>query len=180
MGLVYNIGIYEKGEYTSVSHLKAYKIWKGILQRCYSEKSLKKYPTYKGCEVCDEWKEFQNFAEWFSENYIQGYTIDKDILGDGKLYSSETCCFVPNRINNIFHKNKHLTNKFGQGVTLQGSRYRVQVNTLGTKRKHIGYYATIEEAGKAYKEAKIKATNEILDYYNLSNQITESIKEKIL
>src|SRR5690554_2242867 len=71
--MVYGIGIYEKGKYDTIKDLKAYRLWKSILQRCYSKKSIAKFPTYRGCKVCDEWIYFQNFAKWFYENYIEGY-----------------------------------------------------------------------------------------------------------
>jgi len=175
--MVYNIGIYEKGKYTSRKDIKAYKIWKGMIQRCYSEESLKRFPTYRGCRICDEWLHFQTFAEWFYKNYVEGWTLDKDILGNGKLYSTETCCFVPNRINNLL--TRHWENEFGQGVKMQGNRFRVQVNTLNVKRKHIGYYRKADEAKSAYSEAKRKAIEEIVNYYPLKDKNKESIIEKI-
>ncbi len=96
-------GIYKasvKGKKT-----QAYVIWCDILRRCYNEKRLKKYPTYKGCTVCDEWHNFQNFAEWFYENYPKDgnrYDLDKDIKFNGnKVYGPETCIFVSHEKNMV-------------------------------------------------------------------------------
>ena len=123
-----------------------------MLQRCYDIKLHNKYPTYKGCRVSDEWLSFGNFANWFDENYVEGWQIDKDILGDGKLYSPETCCFVPHKINNLLHDNKaKKRDSTPIGVKLQDSRYRVQI---GNSRKHIGYFSTPQQAETAYKKAK--------------------------
>lgn len=79
---------------------KAYETWHSMLRRCYSEKCLKKEPSYIGCSVCEEWRNFQNFAEWFYDNYKDGLHLDKDILVDGnKIYSHDTCLFVTQKQN---------------------------------------------------------------------------------
>ena len=54
------------------------------------------------CKVCDEWLTYSNFEKWFNKNYKEGQQLDKDILFEGnKLYSPETCCFVPSDINTM-------------------------------------------------------------------------------
>ena len=68
---------------------KAYQVWKSMLCRCYSEYSKTASPSYAGCEVAEEWKIFSNFKSWFDANYVEGWEIDKDILGSGKLYSQK-------------------------------------------------------------------------------------------
>ena len=74
-----------------------------MLIRCYNKKDLEKNPTYKNTTVCIEWCNFQNFAQWFEKNYIDDWALDKDILVKGnKVYSPETCCFVPREINEVF------------------------------------------------------------------------------
>ena len=79
---------------------KPYRLWRGVLQRCYSENNLEKHPTYRGCSVVEEWHNFQNFAEWFEENYIEGYHLDKDIKVKGnKVYGPSTCLFVTPKAN---------------------------------------------------------------------------------
>jgi len=73
----------------------AYIVWHDMIVRCYSQNKLLKSPTYKGCTVCDEWRNFQSFAKWFSVNYIKGYQIDKDMIVSGnKVYSPATCLFI--------------------------------------------------------------------------------------
>jgi predicted transport protein len=74
-----------------------YITWLNMMKRCYDkEYQKKKQPTYIGCIVCDEWHNFNTFNTWFNENYIDGFAIDKDIIiKNNKIYSPETCCFVP-------------------------------------------------------------------------------------
>ena len=80
----------------------AYETWRHMLERCHSPQMLKKNPTYIGCSVCSEWHDFQVFCEWFYDNYIEGYHLDKDIKVDNnKIYSPETCLFVKAGDNSI-------------------------------------------------------------------------------
>lgn len=83
---------------------KAYIHWRGMMQRCYKDSIHINQPTYKGCSVCDEWHNFQNFAKWF---YSQercgesGIQVDKDIVVDGnKVYSPDFCILVSSAENN--------------------------------------------------------------------------------
>jgi len=171
MKKVYGVGINQKGAYNSYRDEKAYKLWKSILQRCYSEKSLVKFPTYRGCRVCDEWVYFQNFASWFYGNYIEGFTIDKDILGDGKLYSPETCCFVPNHINNILNENKKRNKGLPIGVRIQDGKFRVMLTIKNRKKISVGYFDNKYEAAKAYINAKKDYVEKMAQEYELSDKI---------
>lgn len=173
--MIYNKGITDKGKfnpYVEGKKSKAYSTWQGMLQRCYDVKLHKRYPTYIGCSVCDEWLFFQNFAEWFEQNYKEGLQLDKDLRIHGnKIYSPDTCCFVSNKINNLFHVNQ-TKNKSGllTGVTLQDGRYRAQCN-IGTGRRHIGYFDTEKEAHKAYLQVKHNHIKSIIkngECYNFS------------
>ena len=72
-------------------HTKPYKTWVGMIERCYCTKRLLRFPTYSDCTVCDEWHNFQNFAIWFDDNYIEGYHLDKDVKIKGnRVYSPDT------------------------------------------------------------------------------------------
>ena len=70
--------------------------------RCGKEKA------YLDVKICDEWLEnsqmFIDFTlDWWRQGYFpEGFEIDKDILGNGKLYSPSTCCYVPSRLNLFF------------------------------------------------------------------------------
>ena len=46
-----------------------YLNWVAMLQRCYVDMNGK-YPAYYGiCTVCNEWLNYQNFAEWYESHY---------------------------------------------------------------------------------------------------------------
>lgn len=148
---VYGHGINDT-EY--VFETKDYKIWRNMLERCYCEKTQKRFPTYKGCTVCDKWKTFSNFKKWFHEHYIDGWELDKDILFKGnKEYSFDKCCFVPHEINSMFTKSEAKRGDYPIGVSKHGNGFRARVLTLN-KTVNIGTYKTAEEAFDAYKRVK--------------------------
>ena len=87
------------------------KTWEGIMARCYDPNSPS-YKTYgqKGVSVCNRWLEFSAFAEdavqlpgWGnkSSNPETRYVLDKDIRGNGFVYSPNTCSWVTDKANMI-------------------------------------------------------------------------------
>jgi hypothetical protein len=168
---VCGIGYYGEGVYSARdvagNKTRVYNIWIKMLQRCYSEKSFIKHPTYKDVTVCEEWHNFQNFAQWYENNYVEGFELDKDILVKGnKMYSPKTCCFILKEINNVFKGSKQ--GKFTRGVNAAGNKFRASYQS-----KHIGSYSTPEQAFQAYKTAKEKHIKEVAEKYK--NQITKEV-----
>ncbi len=95
------------------------ELW--VIGRCYKNNN-KAYPIYggRGVVVCDEWKNDRvAFMDWAVENGYQiGLQLDKDIKGDGFLYSPNTCCFVTSKENNN-HKRKNVCIEYkGERKTL--------------------------------------------------------------
>jgi hypothetical protein len=132
---------------------RAYVVWHDMIVRCYSKKKLSRSPTYKDCTVCDEWANFQNFADWFDSNYVHGMQLDKDKMSNGsKLYSPETCCFISSHENTSIARAKKykMINPSGDVVNIYNMREFCRVNNLnpsymisvckGNKRSYKGWY----------------------------------------
>lgn len=67
--------------------------------------------AYLDVEICEDWLEPNtgraNFIEWsigqWKQGYLhEGFELDKDIVGNSKIYSPDHCCFVPHEINAFF------------------------------------------------------------------------------
>ena len=61
---VYGKGYLGVGKYSPSSETRAYKLWKNMLERVYCLNVRYTRMSYKDVEVCEEWHNFQNFAEW--------------------------------------------------------------------------------------------------------------------
>lgn len=100
---VYGLGYIGDGEYgTCTNGVKehSYITWKNMFDRCYYSGYQDNNPTYRGCTVEEEWHNFQNFAKWYEDNYIEGFQLDKDIKVKGnKIYGPETCMFISKQEN---------------------------------------------------------------------------------
>lgn len=159
----------------------AYDTWRLMLDRCYNSNYHKTHPTYKSCSVCDEWLRFSNFKKWFEQNYVNGYQLDKDILVKGnRVYSPQTCCFIPQRINSLFTKQSKAIRKGIVGVT---ERYNGKFLAYYTKNKKnicIGTYDTQEEAFEAYKMHKENYIKEIAQEYFDNGMITEKVYQALM
>lgn len=173
--LMYGVGMYEKGEFAASAGGKTisneYSLWASMLCRCYSEKSLVKNPTYSGCTVSDNFKNFQYFAEWCQSQIgfnFDGYTLDKDILIKGnKIYSEDTCFFVPRKINNFILTTKASRGDLPLGVCFhkQGNKFMAQCSDFNGLNKYLGLFATPEEAFQAYKAYKESLAKEFAKAY---------------
>ncbi len=87
--------------------------WSEMLKRCNpNSKNNHRFPRYNGCS--NGFRDFQDFVDWSKSEY--GYDLvettgkketlwhlEKDIIKtDNKVYSPETCLFVPQEVNALF------------------------------------------------------------------------------
>ena len=156
---------------------KEYRTWHNLIVRLTDKKQLNKYPKYKDCYICDEWLIFDNFVNWYKDNYyeIEGEAmcLDKDILVKGnKLYSPETCIFVPNSINVLFTKSDIVRGNLPIGVYYEkdSNKFKSQLSYQEyrggkKKRKNLGRFNTPEEAFLKYKEEKERYIKTVADRY---------------
>lgn len=148
---------------------ESYLKWHDMLCRCYNEKFHLRQPQYMGCTVCEEWLNYSNFKVWYDKNKIRGMELDldKDILFKGnKVYSPETCCFVPHTINTLFLSRKEARGDYPIGVSYEKEKkkFRAAMAFMGEQIK-LGTFDTAEAAFARYKEYKEDFIQDLAEQY---------------
>lgn len=178
--LIYGVGVYETGKYKGYDSLcgskngmtKEYSLWVGMLQRCYSDYQKDgRNSTYAECTVSDNFKNFQYFAEWCNSQIgfnCKDYHLDKDLLIKGnKVYSEDTCVFVPKELNMLFNKKKKQRGSYPIGVSFhkRDRHYAATVSVGKGRCKLIGQFDSPDEAYIAYKLEKERIVKAAAEYW---------------
>lgn len=183
---VFGVGINDV-ENTNCHSDKRYTLWYSIIRRAYSDVYHKGKPTYKDVEVCDRWKRFSNFAEdivklpFYEKCITDEYELDKDILGgDLKIYSPETCCFVPRKINAFFSVKTQKGSDLPTGVSFNNrlKKYVACANISGVRSQHIGVFTSVDEALSAYINVKSKYLIEVAN--DFKGKIEDRVYDKLI
>lgn len=141
---------------------KLFKTWSGVLQRCFDPLWKNRHKCYEHTTCSEDFLCASDFIIWCKsqvghnsvDEYGKPFALDKDILVKGNtMYSSETCVFVPREINNLILSNKKTRGGLPIGVTTKGNKFRARVS-INRKEKALGVFNTLEDAFKAYKQAK--------------------------
>lgn len=158
MGMVCGVGIVEHG---SNRKSRTFLLWTSMLSRCYLASEQKRKPTYIGCEVSENFKNYSFFESWCKKQigyHNEGWEIDKDILsGFNKKYSEDSCVFVPHEINKFLTIRHRFRGDLPLGVDLrsENGRFRSRINLNGIS-VCLGHFSNKEDAFFAYKNEKEK------------------------
>ena len=164
--LVCGVGVNDKTRpvFVDGKPVKEYALWQQMLRRCFSEKYQTRYPTYKGCNVSDNFLHYSYFYDWCQEQIGFGkvdekgrsWCLDKDLLFvDNKTYSETNCVFVPHEINSFFTDSGASRGDYPLGVCFDkaNGKFKAQC-TVNGKQQHLGLFNTAEEAFVVYKPFK--------------------------
>lgn len=184
---VYGVGINSAGVFTARHQgkmTKEYSVWCAMLARCYSVTN-KNYDRYgeRGVTVCDEWLDFQCFAEFYTSNYVEGFHLDKDLKVFGnKVYSPDTCEFIPSSVNRLLTSNRKTRGDYPIGVRLhdRSVKFRAVCSCGKGRQTHIGLFSTIEGAFLAYKSTKEAYVKEVAQYHYDLGEISKQIYDNLM
>jgi len=131
-----------------------YSCWASMVFRSFGPIFKKLNPTYKEVTMCNEFKDYYFFFDWFNENYYevpgQRTALDKDILVPGnKVYSPEACVFLPACIN-TFISQTGVNNRI---KLLKSGVYSLNI-VIDGKLTNFGCYSSYDVALNMLKQIK--------------------------
>lgn len=175
--LVHGIG--RKGEtyksHDGIKPLKEYEHWAGLLRRCgLKYQSVNAAYSEVTCSI--NFKSYTFFYEWCQEQAGFGnrdekgmlWQLDKDILVKGnRLYSEDTCVFVPKRLNTIFLKNKSQRGVYliGTGWSKRDKMFYPLKRDRNGKQVYAGMFKDEMEAFLVYKKSREELIKEVANEY---------------
>lgn len=162
--------------------------WDQIIKRCkkFSVQQIRA-SSYKG--VCNQFKDFQHFVEWSLLEYgyqmrddVTGkfWSIDKDILGNTKVYSEDTCLFVPNKVN-VFVSYVHRKDSslpIGVYFNQERKKYIGQIKIEG-KAVNLGASSCPHQAHKLWQARKVEQGYKLLDEFKEHHKLQYALDAKL-
>jgi hypothetical protein len=135
-----------------------------MFARCYSKSELKKYPSYNGCFVSEEFIKFTDFKKWVDSqpnNDWENCHLDKDLLiKDNKIYSPDTCVFIEADLNTFLTDSEASRGDYLIGVTYhkRDKVFEAKCNNpfglTDDDGRYLGRFRTEVEAHKAWRAKK--------------------------
>ena len=162
---------------------RAGRLWNALVTRT----------TGRGYDKCydvaeNNFIDFNHFAGWCQEQHgylnkeDNGYywQLDKDIMFPGnKIYSPETCVFVPAKLNSIFVERENDEGlPIGVRRIKNSNRFSTRCRNIEGVRVHLGTYATPEEASNKYLEFKGCVVVETLELYDIDPKLKSLLKAR--
>ena len=146
-----------------------YTTWANMLKRCYSEKDLVDNPSYRDKSVCEQWLIYENFYSWCKQVVHKefGWQLDKDLLVKGnKVYSPETCVFLPPRINGVILRCDKSRGDLPIGIHFDKSRLKYKVTCQNEfDKQYQKRFHSLEDAWLCYKTEKERVIKVIAEKY---------------
>jgi hypothetical protein len=139
----------------SVSNRTICDAYHSMINRCYNTKN-RNYPLYggRGVVVCEEWRhDYESFLHWSLNNgWQKGLELDKDILGNGLLYSPSTCKWATKEENVNYTRASVKYDFYGEILTLPQICRKTGLNISTLRARLRGGLSIIESTQRPIKE----------------------------
>lgn len=157
----------------------SYAAWRNMFDRAYKMKDTR--PGYEFTTVCDSWFTFSNFDTWYQEHNVEGFVLDKDLVLEGNtVYCPEYCRFVPPYVNTLLSFSKRTERKYLLGAHVRKGDGKIYAKASGSKSKHLGYFATEEEAHFAWLKDKAKSIEETAERYKQEDHFCKDVYKTLV
>ena len=154
---------------------REYNLWRIMLHRC-SNKHRATNKAYADVSCSENFKSYTFFYEWCNkqtgfnnkDENSRSWQLDKDLLVKGnKVYSEDTCVFVPPSINCLLNMQHSKRGEHPVGVYWNKTqkKFIAQLSRSVKHREMLGSYETAEEAFIVYKEAKEQHIKHVAEKY---------------
>ena len=180
----YNVNWTEDGK---VKRCPIYACWKDMLLRTNQKTNQKtRLISYTDCTVHPDWLYFSKFLSWAKPRFRDGYQLDKDLLVQGnKVYSPETCVFLPRALNCLFRKSSRVGESGVLGVRpklLSSGKVRYEAHTKGPLGyKYLGFHSSIEEAHLCWQKHRVLVLEDCIKQYpEIEPKAIAAIRERIV
>jgi len=145
---------------------KYYRIWDGVMQRCYNPKATS-YKNYgaRGICVSEEFKDCKTFICYLESlpGYLKKMELDRiDNNGNYERNNLKWATRQEQTFNTRVRKD-NISNYTGVCKQVRSLKWRAYLNIDGKKQKHLGVYDTIKEA--------VEARNKYIIDNNLKHKI---------
>ena len=138
---VLGIGYVGVGNYGRANNYGAYKVWAEMLNE----------HKHSAIKMCDDWLNFQIFAEWFyRSNWKYGWKFNA-LLIDPKanVHSEQTTIFIPRWLDSMLYGRGHNPS----GISLSYGKWRSSLK-VNKQLIHHCVNNSKKEAIESYREAK--------------------------
>lgn len=162
-----------------------YSDWREMIRRVHGDSWRSRYITYADVSILEEWQYLSNFIKWVDSQPNkdwENYQLDKDLLGDGKIYSPLSCAYVSSKTNSfvIDAKNSRGTLMIGVATNIESNikPYRAACgNPFTRKRVYLGSYSTELEAHKAWQAKKHEFACQLADLQE-DPRVAEALRQR--
>lgn len=116
-------------EYDQLIKTPAYSCWTNMLNRVGKGR-------YKHVQIHEDWLSFIAFKSFYDTWYRDGFVLDKDLLSnDCKVYSKDTCCFIPSVLNTAIRECNSNTKSLSGSMTFYMSFHLGNMEVVQCKNK---------------------------------------------
>ena len=181
------VGCLGEGKYpTRVNgkQTKLYHSWATLMNACYNPYHPEyQYYGEEGYTVCEDWCNFQNYAQWYTENcYTLGnhkIVLSSKIMNEDKVISPVNSIFIPFCLSQLVRKNGVTYNPTNKGYDV-----KIYYTTLDRENhyEYFGTYKDQEQAKLVYKKNKERIVRMLAEEYkdHIPTKFYNYIKDFVL
>jgi len=110
-----------------------YRVWENMMARVHKASKHGYSSKYDEVEIDEEWLSFMNFRQWMKSQNWENKQLDKDLMGNGKLYSAKSCVFLSPELNKALVVRNGYKQTMGVSWDTERGRWMMAISRHGKK-----------------------------------------------